>query len=214
MSAFKTYANPNHLTRKQSKKMGRAYGITTKGFPAPSKKSYKPLYNEVIDQIREFGFTLRTKYEIKPNGSVVGNGWSASQDDEAVRQLRANTGGTCVRESWAVVEKLRKRTGVKWVQGELRSRLGNWKDADENRGMPIYHCWVELDDKVYDFSNGSKTIADRDLWYMYRRVQKTQELPYRINSDGGDVYYNVEDRRPFYEMVRRKQRSLGYNAKE
>ena len=207
------HSNPNHLTNKQSGKVRTgAYGITMKGYPAPSKKSYKPLYNEVIDEIREFGFTQRTKYEVKPNGSVVGEGWTSSKDDQVVRKLRAETGGTCVRESLAVVVKLRKRTGVKWIQGEILSRFGGWKSADENRGMPIYHCWVEFEDKVYDFSNGSKCIADRDLYYMYRRVQKTQELPYSFNSDGDEVSFNSDDRRPFYEMVRRKQRKLGYNA--
>jgi len=183
--------------------------------PAPS---YKHLYNEVIDELREFGLKHRTKWVRQPDGTVRGEGWTMSQDRAVISQFAKGQKGNCVRESLEVVAKLRNRTGVKWVQGELRSRQPQWKEMDDNRGMPIYHCWVELDDKVYDFANGSKTIADRDLFYMYRRVVKSQEVPYEFIHTGGNSYtlsHNAErDRVPFCELIRRKQRRLGYIAKE
>ncbi len=179
---------------------------------------YKTLYNEVIDHLREVGFKNRTKWVRQPNGTVVGEGWTGSEDTTKISQLSKTQMGNCVRESLAVVAKLRKRTGVKWVQGELRSRQPQWKEIDNNRGMPIYHCWVELDDKVYDFSNGSKTIADRDLYYMYRRVVRSKEIPYVIEQVSENEYtlsHNTDrDRRPFYDEIRRKQRRLGYIAPE
>jgi len=178
--------------------------------------SYKYLYNEVIDEIREFGFKLRTKWVRQPNGVVMGEGWSSSEDTAKIAQMTKTQCGDCVRESLEVVAKLRKRTGVKWVQGELRTRPQQWKEIDNNRGMPIYHCWVELDDKVYDFSNGSKTIADRDLYYMYRRVVRAVEVPYELKQTGENSYelsHNTDrDRKPFYDIIRRKQKRLGYIA--
>ena len=180
--------------------------------------SYKKLYNEVIDHMREVGFKCRTKWVRQPNGTIVGEGWTGSEDKATLSQLAKTQMGNCVRESLAVVAKLRKRTGVKWVQGELRSRQPQWKEIDDNRGMPIYHCWVELDDKVYDFSNGSKTIADRDLYYMYRRVVRSKEIPYVLKQISENEYtlsHNTErDRQPFYDEIRRKQRRLGYIAPE
>ncbi len=181
--------------------------------PAPS---YKHLYNEVIDHLREIGFKYRTNWVRQPNGTIVGEGWTGSEDKAILSQLANTQKGNCVRESLAVVAKLRKRTGVKWVQGELRSRQPQWRETDDNRGMPIYHCWVELDDKVYDFSNGSKTIADRDLFYMYRRVVRSREIPYVLKQNGENeytLYHNAErDRVPFAEEIRHKQRRLGYIA--
>ena len=181
---------------------------------ATTSSSYKRLYNEVIDEVREFAFKHRTKWVIQSSGAVVGEGWTSSED-RAVMSAKGQM-GSCVRESLAVVAKLRNRIGVKWIQGELRSRQPQWKEIDDNRGMPIYHCWVELDDKVYDFANGSKCIADRDLYYMYRRVVKTREIPYVFKHTGKDTYelsHNVEkDRQPFYDEIRRKQKKLGYIA--
>jgi hypothetical protein len=189
----------------------------TKQTKQTTSSPYKRLYNEVIDEVREFALKHRTKWVRQLNGTVVGEGWTASEDREKISQMtKTQQMGNCVRESLAVVAKLRNRTGVKWVQGELRSRQPQWKEIDDNRGMPIYHCWVELDDKVYDFANGSKTIADRDLYYMYRRVVKSREVPYVLKQISENEYtlsHNVErDRQPFYDEIRRKQRRLGYIA--
>jgi hypothetical protein len=189
----------------------------TKQTKQTTSSPYKRLYNEVIDEVREFALKHRTKWVRQPNGTVVGEGWTASEDREKISQMtKTQQMGNCVRESLAVVAKLRNRTGVKWVQGELRSRQPQWKEIDDNRGMPIYHCWVELDDKVYDFANGSKTIADRDLYYMYRRVVKSREVPYVLKQISENEYtlsHNLErDRQPFYDEIRRKQRRLGYIA--
>ncbi len=176
--------------------------------------SYKHLYNEVIDEIREYAFWIRTKWTKQPDGTIKGEGWASSEDK--VRTAQFTTNGTCVRESLEVVAKLRNRTGVKWVQGELRSRQPQWREIDDNRGMPIYHCWVELDDKVYDFANGTKTIADRDLYYMYRRVVKAIEVPYELIKTSENEYtlsHNCErDRQPFYDIIKRKQKRFGYIA--
>ena len=177
--------------------------------------SYKHLYNEVIDEVREFGLKHRTNWVRQPNGTIMGEGWAVSEDIDKISQIAKTQTGNCVRESLAVVAKLRNRTGVKWIQGELRSRQPQWKEINDNMGMPIYHCWVELDDKVYDFSNGSKTIADRDLWYMYRRVVRAREVPYVLEQISENEYtlsHKIEDRQPFYDEIRRKQRRLGYIA--
>ncbi len=176
--------------------------------------SHKHLYNEVIDAVREFALKHRTKCVRCPNGVVVGEGWIEIEDAEIIKKIENKQIGTCVQESVAMVFELQHRTGVKWIQGELRSRQTKWREMDDNRGMPIYHCWVELDDKVYDFANGSKIIADRDLYYMYRRVVKSKEVPYEFKQNGENklvLSHNCErDRKPFYDEIRQKQQRLGY----
>lgn len=183
-----------------------------------NKMSYKAQYNNVVDEVREFGLKHRTNW-VKQSGGVFGKGFVATEDKEKLKQYATGKNGTCVRESLLMLVKMnQKGQNPVWVQGELRGRGGDWNEIDDNKGMPMYHCWVELNEKVYDFSNGMRTIADRDLFYMYRRVVKSQEVPYQIIKKGEYEYsinHNCErDRQPFADKIRAKQRRFGYTAKE
>jgi hypothetical protein len=80
-----------------------------------------------------------------------------------------------VTENLETYQKLEKK-GAKMVMGELRSRMQEWAELDECRGLPIYHVWVEVGDMVYDVSNGNKVIAPRELFYLAKRVVRAEEV--------------------------------------
>jgi len=170
--------------------------------------------NIVVEELRSFGFRLRTQWEKSEDGTVRGNGFYSSSDRTATIHQMGNTArGSCVAESLALYKKF-KHLEPKVINGELRSLRNEWKMVDEARGMPIYHCWIEIGDKVYDFSNGERIIADKDIYYLCKRVGKTIELtPTTIK--GGEYYFDkYEDQRrtKFYKTIRKNQRALGYDC--
>lgn len=123
--------------------------------------------------------------------------------------------GTCVSENLEVYLKLEKK-GAKMVMGELRSRMNEWAELDECRGVPIYHVWVELGNVVYDVSNGNKVIAPAELFYLAKRVVKTQEVrvvkKVRVLKPGmREHIWTLDDAqvKPFASSIRQKQRRLG-----
>jgi uncharacterized protein YqgV (UPF0045/DUF77 family) len=179
--------------------------------------NYKANYNNVIDDLRNLGFNKRTKWTIQADGSKRGEGFYVYEDPNMDR--RTGTFGTCVRENLITYMKLHK-AGAKFYQGEMRSRMCEWAKVDENRGMPVYHCWVELGDKVYDYSNGTKMVADTDLFYLMRRVKKAEQVRVEIKETkiGSNISLqpeiDEEQRTIFYKKIKKAQRKLGYYAEK
>ena len=176
--------------------------------------NYKAIYNIIIDDIRTMGFNHRTKWVKQKDGSIKGEGVYIMEQPD----LRRNTGtyGNCVRENLTTYAKLHK-AGAKFIQGLCKSRMGEWATADDNKGMAIYHCWVELGDKAYDYSNGVKEVCDIDLYYLHRRVVKSEEvrITIRINPRdrfGLEMEIDSKATDKFYKKIKKEQRRLGYYA--
>lgn len=171
--------------------------------------NYRAIYNNVVDDIRTMGFNHRTKWVRQADGSIKGEGVYIMEQSNLPRGV--GTYGNCVRENLITFMKLHK-AGAKFIQGLCKSRMGEWAKADDNKGMAIYHCWVELGDKVYDYSNGVKEICDIDLFYLHRRVVKSEEVRIHIIQKGKEISAEVdtEQRNKFYKKVKKEQRRLGY----
>ena len=179
--------------------------------------NYKAQYNNVIDSIRDFGFNMRTHTIREPDGSLRGNGFYVKYDSSSASLHRTGSHGTCVKDNLTIFVKLSK-AGAKFYQGELRSRINEWATIDENKGMPIYHCWVEMGEKVYDYSNGKKMVCDTDIFYQKHRVRKSEQVRVEIiehrEKKGTSLETRVDEvqRERFYKKVRSHQRTLGYFA--
>ncbi len=176
--------------------------------------NYKANMNNVIDDLTILGFNKRTKWTTQADGSKRGNGFYVYEDTNMDR--RTGTYGTCVRENLITYMKLH-RAGAKFYQGELRSRLGEWATADENKGMPIYHCWVEMGGKVYDYSNGTKMVADIDLYYLIKRVKRAEQVRVEIKEVKKGILQpemDEEQRAKFYKKLKKLQRKFGYFAEK
>ena len=167
-------------------------------------------YNLVLEQLRVRHLEKITK-DIPASAFKILRLVSDPNDGKRAEQQN----GTCVAENLATWFKLKKR-GAKLMQGELRSRLNEWAEADECRGMPIYHVWVELGEMVYDTSNGKKELMNKDIYYLAHRVRTSEELPVvieekRINAKETRVrmFPDKEFQMPLYNRIREKQRQLG-----
>jgi hypothetical protein len=102
--------------------------------------------------------------------------------------------------------------GAKLMNGELRSRLAEWKDVDEGKGMPIWHVWVEVGDMVYDRSNGKSEMMPKEMWYVCHRVKRSAEYPmsWRQNKDGTATAHLPAPRETaMVQEIKAKQRTLG-----
>lgn len=176
------------------------------------KMNYKAIYNNIVDDIRTIGFNRRTKWVKQPDGSIKGEGVYIMEQPNLPRHT--GTYGNCVKENLITYAKLHK-AGAKFIQGLCRSRMGEWAKADDNKGMPIYHCWVELGDKAYDYSNGVKEVCDIDLFYLHRRVVKREEvritMTYKSKTEM-TANIDTEARERFYGEVKKQQRRCGYYA--
>lgn len=173
----------------------------------------KALMNEVIEEVNGFGFKLRTNWEKDANGNIRGTGfYSCPNTASAIRSGSNSTRGQCAEESLQLYKKM-KHMGAKVINGVLRSKRNEWRTVNECRGMPIYHCWVEVGDKVYDYSNGERVIADRDIYYQIKRVGKTIEVvPTITATEIGFDTAEEKKRAKFYKEVRKQQRALGYDC--
>jgi len=171
-------------------------------------------FNEVVDEMRMLGIRIRTGFKGDADGAERGNNFYY----KAEGNTPANGYGTCVKEAMSTWFKLQK-LGSKYICGVTRSRAGAWKDTDEGKGMPIYHCWVECGEMVYDCSNGSKNIMDKEIYYQLRRVKKVEEFFPTMVINGRQVFYHFkdaeDDRRIKWatENVRDIQRKFGYNSR-
>jgi hypothetical protein len=171
--------------------------------------------NIVIDEVERFGFKMRAT-----------SGQFSYKSDNTEDNRRTTQKGNCVRDNLELYKKLNK-LNPKFIQGECVSRLGDWATADEGKGMPTFHAWVEIGDKVYDYSNGQKLVGDRELFYLLRRVKRTIESVPTFNlttttqmgknriitiSDIGFDEAEEAKRQVFYKSIRDKQKKLGYNS--
>ena len=171
--------------------------------------------NIVIDEVERFGFKMRAT-----------SGQFSYKSDSKEDDRRVGQKGNCVRDNLLLYKKL-NHLNPKFIQGECYSRLGEWATANEGKGMPTYHAWVEIGDKVYDYSNGQKCVAEKELFYLLRRVKRTIESVPTINltkttKQGkiisvciSDIDFDDEEeakRNAFYKSIRDKQKKLGYNC--
>jgi hypothetical protein len=125
--------------------------------------------------------------------------------------------GTCFEENLRVFAIMRNK-GARFMIGELRSKLSDWADVDEGRGMVIQHAWVEVGDMVYDRSNGNKVILPTEVFYAKFRVKRAEELRFikdakKINTDKGGYTIRLtpdeHQLNAFNDYIRNKQRQLG-----
>jgi len=171
-------------------------------------------YNEVVDEMSAVGIRIRTGFKGSADGVERGNNLYFKVEGSTP----ANGYGTCVKDAMSVWFKLRK-LGSKYMCGVMRSRNGDWKHIDEGKGMPIYHCWVECGETVYDCSNGGKTIMDKEIYYQLRRVKKVEEFFPNAVITGKGVFYSFPDKEDDRRIewatknVRDIQRKFGYVAR-
>jgi hypothetical protein len=92
--------------------------------------------------------------------------------------------------------------------GEGRSYAGDWLDFDEGRGMPIWHCWVENGDMVYDKSQGDSILMPKVEYYKQKRVEKAIEYP--IRKEKNAIVIPLPGVVPFVKEVLKKKYKLGY----
>jgi hypothetical protein len=69
------------------------------------------------------------------------------------------------------------KLGAKMMIGETRSMAGEWRNFDCGRGMPLWHCWVEYRDMVYDTSQGQNILMPTEMYYKGFRVQTAMDYP-------------------------------------
>lgn len=123
--------------------------------------------------------------------------------------------GDCYEQMIATWKKLSKME-AKMMLGEIRSKAGEWQNFDCGRGMPLWHCWVEYRDMVYDTSQGQNILMPREMYYKAFRVQTSREYPTTSTApkatDKG-LSYSMEIPSPreldFVRDIIRKQYRLG-----
>ena len=114
--------------------------------------------------------------------------------------------GDCFEKAVEVWIKLNKKG--KMMLGEQRSYAGDWIDFDEGRGMPIWHCWVENGDMVYDKSQGESILMPKDVYYILKRVEKA--IPYPIRKEKDAMVIPTPGVVPFVKEVLKKKYKLGF----
>lgn len=115
--------------------------------------------------------------------------------------------GDCFEKAVEVWRILSKK-GAKMMIGEGRSYAGDWLDFDEGRGMPIWHCWVENGDMVYDKSQGDSILMPKVEYYKQRRVEKAIEYP--MKKENNVTVIPTPGVVPFVKEVLKKKYKLGY----
>ena len=171
--------------------------------------NFEAQYNEVVEHLNVLYVRHKTNWVKQLDGSIRGDGLYIYENPNLIRT--SNMLGNCVADNLQVYVKMYK-AGAKFYQGEIRTRIGDWKHIDNNRGMPVYHCWVEMGDKVYDYANGDKKIIDRDVYYIMVRVKLAEEVPIEVIDRGNkrEVIMNETKRQRFYKKIIDKQQKLGY----
>lgn len=171
-------------------------------------------FNRVIGELAEVRlFNLVNEY---PEYQL-----KMTQDTERYRRAASRPAefetGTCFEENMRVFAIMRNK-GARMMMGELRSKLGEWSEVDECRGMVIQHAWVEVGDMVYDRSNGNKVLLPREVFYHKFRVKYAEEIRFlkdarKINADksGYTIRLTPDESQiiKFNDRIRDKQRQLG-----
>ena len=168
---------------------------------------YRRNHNENLDAIRAMCLSMMEKYEYKGKCHV---GTQKKRDDDHLPAGKRR--GECFTENRAVWMAMMPK-GAKLMMGECRSRLGEWRDFDEGKGMPIWHVWVEVDDMVYDRANGASILMPKEMFYMRFRVQRSAEYPKIWNHDTtrGTITVHLPAPRDvaMVKEIVEKQRTLG-----
>jgi hypothetical protein len=167
-------------------------------------------HNENLDGIRQYCVGCLAE-EYKGRYSI-GKERRTGNEHLPAEQRR----GSCYEENRAVWMLMLPK-GAKLMNGELRSRLAEWKDVDEGKGMPIWHVWVEVGDMVYDRSNGKSEMMPKEMWYVCHRVKRSAEYPmsWRKNKDGTATAQLPAPRETaMVQEIKAKQRALGRAGSE
>jgi hypothetical protein len=173
---------------------------------------YRRNHNENIEGIRQWCLRHLADGEYKGRYSV-GKERITGNEHLPAEERR----GTCYEENREVWMTMLKR-GAKLMHGELRSRLAEWKDADEGKGMPIWHVWVEVGDMVYDRSNGKSLMMPKEMYYLRSRVQRSAEYPMRwqfdLVRDKSTVHLPAPHETAMVREIKAKQRTLGRDVRD
>lgn len=64
---------------------------------------------------------------------------------------------------------------MQWLPQELNPIIvhGEATGRGKIEGIQHAHAWVEVDDRVFDFSNGKEVVIDKDVYYAIGRVKNT-----------------------------------------
>ena len=167
-------------------------------------------HNETLDAIRQYCVGCLAE-EYKGRFSI-GKERRTGNEHLPAEERR----GSCYEENREVWMKMLSK-GAKLMHGELRSRLAEWRDVDEGKGMPIWHVWVEVGDMVYDRSNGKSEVMPREMWYVIHRVKRSAEYPMRWSFDlrgGGKstAHLPAPLETAMVQEIKAKQRKLGRDA--
>jgi len=137
--------------------------------------------------------------------------WSVTRHAE----FPIGSAGDCYEQMIAVWKKL-GRLGAKMMIGETRSMAGEWRNFDCGRGMPLWHCWVEYHDMVYDTSQGQNIVMPKEMYYTAFRVQTSREYPTETSApkaekEGLSIGIRIPSPREleFVRDIIRKQWRLG-----
>jgi hypothetical protein len=133
----------------------------------------------------------------------------------SVTRTETPLAGDCHEQMIAVWKKL-GRLGAKMMLGETRSMAGEWRNFDCGRGMPLWHCWVEYQDMVYDTSQGQNILMPKEMYYTAFRVQTAMPYPItetasRNRKEGLCIDIRIPSPREleFVRNIIRKQHRLG-----
>lgn len=134
--------------------------------------------------------------------------WSVTRTETPLK-------GDCYEQMIAVWKSL-GRLGAKMMLGETRSMAGEWRNFDCGRGMPLWHCWVEYHDMVYDTSQGQNILMPKEMYYTAFRVQTAMPYPTtesapKAEKEGLCIGIRIPSPREleFVRNIIRKQWSLG-----
>lgn len=165
-------------------------------------------HNETLEQVRTWCLGHLADGEYKGRYSVGKERITGNEHLPAGQRK-----GFCFEENREVWMTMLKK-GAKLMHGELRSRLAEWADVDEGKGMPIWHVWVEVGDMVYDRSNGKSLMMPREMFYLRSRVKRSAEYPMRwkqnkYNDGTATVSMPAPCDTAMVQEIKAKQRALG-----
>lgn len=52
----------------------------------------------------------------------------------------------------------------------------------ENHSLPIVHAWIEMNDTIYDYSNGKKIEIDKKTYYEKRKIDPSTCVYYTFKE--------------------------------
>jgi len=152
----------------------------------------------------------RAELERMSEGEYKGR-WSVTRHAE----FPIGSAGDCYEKMVETYKKL-GNLGARMMLGETRSMAGEWRNFDCGRGMPLWHCWVEYRDMVYDTSQGQNILMPTEMYYKAFRVQTAMDYPTdesapKVTEEGLSWGIRIPSPRQleFVRNIIRKQWSLG-----